>query len=254
MDVSLVNVQRGLVGRAHVRRPAHVAQRLGQHVPVAVQLLDLHYAAPDELCAARDLDLLHHALARQRVRHRDLEHGVGPFLLALQQDALLRLLDRSAREPPARRPRQRPGEEAAVRITSLRAVRARLARKRLRAGRHREPEPHRPGLLAVQRLHGERLAVRQHLESIALAHKAHPGQLRGQDLDLARNGRIVRRVPFQRKRGRRHRQCASQQGSRHTTNRLLHAFLLYRKISVMPPPAMRIAPPGATCAGRFADV
>lgn len=28
----------------------------------------------------------------------------------------------------------------------------------------------------------------------------------------------------------------------------------YRKRIVRPPPAMRIAPPGATCAGRFADV
>ena len=28
----------------------------------------------------------------------------------------------------------------------------------------------------------------------------------------------------------------------------------YLKISIMPPPAMWIEPPGATCAGRFADV
>ena len=217
VHVPLVHVQRRLLGRAHVRRPANIAERLRQHVPVAVQLLDLHDAAPDELRAARDLDLLHHALARQRLRNRNFEGGVGPVFRALQKKALLRFLDRSALKPPAGRARQRPGEETTIRLADLHAVRARFARQRLRALRHREPEPHRPRLLSVQRLHGKRLAVGTHLEPVAFAHEAHPDQFPGQDLDLARNGRVVRRVPFQRKHGRRHRHDSGQQDGHHET-------------------------------------
>ena len=142
VHVSLVNIQGSLLGRTHVRRPANVAERLRQHVPVAVQLLDLHDAAPDELRAARDLDFLHHALARQRIRHRNFEGGVGPVFRALQKKTVLRFLDRSTLELPAGRARQRPGEETAVRLAGLRAIRACFACQRLRTRRYREPEPH----------------------------------------------------------------------------------------------------------------
>ena len=114
VHMPLVNVQRGLVWGTHVRCPANVAERLRQHVPVAVQLFDLHDAAPDEVRAARDLDLLYHALARQRLRNRDFEGGIRPVFPALQKKAVVRLLDRSALKLPAGRARQRPGKETAV--------------------------------------------------------------------------------------------------------------------------------------------